>query len=318
MRLCYNLRVLGAFVMKKMRIPLIAAFCITVIGIIFGSFFDLSLSQAIASPDNGFGLLISTIGPTIGFGGLSLVSGGFFALGLHKENRKPFKILFFALSVAAFGAGIYFAGKEYFGVNGFYNAAPKAVGFLIAAVVLAGFEFLGYYLFKDTDNKYAWIVLLIASIVIFLILVGAITVLKQIFHRPRFRDVIAYEGIEFHSWWQPCTNYKDLMSQYGLESEEFKSYPSGHTGEASVLLTAITLLPVASKKMRKAQLPLFIVSFAFVCLVGFARILAAAHFLSDVSTGAAIAMVLCFIANEIIIRMKRLHIEEETKESQAE
>ena len=45
----------------------------------------------------------------------------------------------------------------------------------------------------------------------------------------------------------------------------------------------------------------------------FARILAAAHFLSDVSWGMTIVVALTFIANEIIMRIKPLHLEEENK-----
>ena len=58
-------------------------------------------------------------------------------------------------------------------------------------------------------------------------------------------------------------------------------------------------------------MPLFLGGSAIVLLVAFARILAAAHFLSDVSTGAVITILLTLIANEVVMRIKALHIEEE-------
>ena len=61
-------------------------------------------------------------------------------------------------------------------------------------------------------------------------------------------------------------------------------------------------------------MPLFLGACGLVLLVAFARILAAAHFLSDVSTGATIVLLLLFITNEIITAIKPLHLKEEKKE----
>ena len=47
--------------------------------------------------------------------------------------------------------------------------------------------------------------------------------------------------------------------------------------------------------------------------MAFARILAAAHYLSDVSFGATIVLTLLFIANEVIIHVKALQLKEEEK-----
>ena len=66
--------------MKNMRLPLIIAWGVAIIGIVFGSFFDLHISSAIASADNNFALTVSAIGPTIGFGAVACMGGGFVAL----------------------------------------------------------------------------------------------------------------------------------------------------------------------------------------------------------------------------------------------
>ena len=68
---------------------------------------------------------------------------------------------------------------EYFGVNGFYEAAPKAIGYFVAIVPLMAAEFFGYYVFKDCENKNMWIVLLIAIAAIGLALIGFVNVLKS-------------------------------------------------------------------------------------------------------------------------------------------
>ena len=101
------------------------------------------------------------------------------------------------------------------------------------------------------------------------------------------------------------------MKQYGIESSDhFKSYPSGHSAEASILIVAATFFPMADKKFHKYQLPAFYIACGITALVMFARILAAAHFLSDVSWGMSIVVSLTFIANEVVMRVKPLEVEE--------
>ncbi len=288
--------------MKNMRIPILSAICVAIFGLIFGSIFDYQLSTAIASPTNGFGLFISVIAPTIGFCGLAFVGGGFFAISF-KQDKMWVKILFIALAVLGLGIGTYFAGKEFFGVNGFYEKAPNIVGYLISFVCATGAEVGGYFVFKDCKNKYAWVSFACVYIVLILVLVVGITGLKSIMHRPRFRTVADGTGlVPFHAWWQRCANYKEYMADFGYASEEFKSFPSGHTGEAAVLVVVSAFIPLADEKLKKYQLPLFIGSCCFVVLVAISRILAAAHYLSDVSMGALITLVFTCIANELLIK----------------
>ena len=295
--------------MKKMRLPLIAVCILSVVGIILGCFFDLSISQAIASSTNGFGLVVSAISPTIGFICVCIFAGGLIALGLQKERKTWMRVGFWIAAVLVYLASVYIAGKEYFGANGFYNAAPLAVGCLIAAVPLAGGCFVGYRLFKDNKDPYAWVVILIFLIVIGLLLLGPALTMKNIMHRPRYR-AIAGAGIDFYPWWQRCSDYKELMEAFNLGKEEFCSSPSGHTAMASFAIVAATILPFACPKLQKAQMPLFIGAVTFCLLLAFGRILAAAHFLSDVSTGLFLGVLLTLIANEVIIRLKCLHKEE--------
>ena len=61
-------------------------------------------------------------------------------------------------------------------------------------------------------------------------------------------------------------------------------------------------------------MPAFFAACGLVLLVAFARILAAAHFLSDVSWGATIMLTLLLIANEIVMKIKPLQLKEEVKE----
>ena len=158
-----------------------------------------------------------------------------------------------------------------------------------------------------------WIIFVILVVLLVFALLFVIPTLKDIIHRPRFR-LIEATGAEFHNWWQPCKNYKELMELYDTASDNFKSYPSGHTAEASILIVMSTFFPLANKKFEKYQLPAFLGACALVVFVALARILAAAHFLSDVSFGATITIALTVIANEVIMKVKLVQNQEEPVE----
>ena len=303
--------------MKNMRIPLIIAWGVALIGIILGSFLDLQISSAIASPTNNLGLAISAICPTLGFAGVAVMGGGFIALIVKGKYPIWLKVIFGVLAACCYGVAVYYPAGEYFGINGFYEVAPKWIGYLIVILPEAAAVAGGYFLFKDCQNKNIWIVF---CVIIGLLLIALLLVVPQIkdnMRRPRYRFISKYDVNLFHNWWEPCKNWKDIMAKYGLDvnnsdlRDHFKSYPSGHTAETSILLVVVTFFPLAHKKMAKYQMPAFYVAGGLVLLVAFARILAAAHFLSDVSWGAFIILTLTVIANEVVMRIKALQLEEE-------
>ena len=301
--------------MKNMRIPLIIALFVAVLGIVFGSIFDLQISTAIASANNGFGLTVSIIGPTIGFGAVALMGGGFIALIKKGDYHIALKILFGVLAACCFGVAVFYPAGEWFGVNGFYNPElDKWLGYVLAFFPAAGALVGGYFLFRDYQNKNIWIVFCIIIGLLLIALLGIIPTLKDTIHRPRYRLLATTDAVGFHNWWEPCKEYKELIASIPTGKDNFKSYPSGHTAEASILFVGVTFLPLINNKFKKYQMPLFYGSCAFVALIAFARILAAAHFLSDVSTGATVILTLTLIANEVVMRIKALQIEEQPAE----
>ena len=167
----------------------------------------------------------------------------------------------------------------------------------------------GYFLFKDFENQNLWIVFVIIIVILCIGLLGGINGLKAIMHRPRYR-LISTSEVPFHNWWQPCKDYKTWIEQLGTNSDNFKSFPSGHTAEAAIMMAPVTFLPLANRKYRNIQKYLYIGAFALILIVAFARILAAAHYLSDVSTGATIMLLLVVITNEVVMKIKLLQLSE--------
>lgn len=293
--------------MKKMRLHIYILLGLFLTTFIIGSFCDLQLSEAIFSKNNAFGLTVSIIGTLLGYSCLALCGGVLFGLALTRQYQVAIKVLLYIGAAAAFGLGIFYAGREFFGPNGFVNPSIKWVGYLIALPFMCATGFLGYLAAKRSDNKYLLNIIIVMMIAIFLSLVPGVTLLKSIFHRPRFRTLSdpLYPEIVFHNWWERCINYQDLMTTYNLTSEEFKSFPSGHAGASTVLALTAVFAPELYKRINKSHLVLFYGSIAFTILVAFARILVGAHFLSDVSMGALITSIFTLIANEVVIAFKK-------------
>ena len=298
--------------MKNMRLPLLIAWGVAILGIILGSFLDLNISTAIANPNNGFALLISAIGPTIGFGAVAVMGGGFIAFIVKGKYHIALKILFGVLAACCYGVAIKYPAGEYFGVNGFYNPNLEWLGYVIVALPEAAAMVGGYFLFRNYKNDKLWIIFCIIVVLLLIALLLVIPTIKDNMRRPRYRLISSVTQIEFHNWWEPCKNYKELMETYNIDSSDhFKSFPSGHTAEASIPLVIITFLGLANDNLKKYQMPAFYCGCALVLIVALARILAAAHFLSDVSMGATVTLTLTLIANEVVIHIKALQLKEE-------
>ena len=298
--------------MKKMRFPLLIVMGVGVIGIILGSFFDFQISSAIANPHSYLGITISAIGPTIGFAAVALMGGGFIAFGLKKDYHIVLRILFFVLAACCFGVSIFYPAGEYFGVNGFsWLGIPKAVGYAVVLLPEAAAVVGGYFLFRNVQNKNMWIVWCIIIGLLLLALAAIVPTIKDFMRRPRYRFLMNGHEDMFHKWFEPFKEYKQYIADNPTEPHDnFKSYPSGHSAETAILIVAATFFPLADKKFEKYQMPAFYIACGVTALVMFARILAAAHFLSDVSWGMTIVVTLTFIANEVVMRVKALKVEE--------
>lgn len=298
--------------MKKMRLPLLIALGVAIIGVVLGSFFDLQISTAIASPTNAFALTVSAICPTIGFATVAAMGGGFIALILKGKYHIALKIVFGVLAAACFGVSIFYPGGEYFGINGFYGAAPEWVGYLIVIIPEAAAAYGGYIIFKDCKNEKMYIIFMAIIAMLLIGLLAIIPTIKDNMHRPRYRLISTTDAVAFHNWWQPCLKYNELKDSY--PHDNFKSFPSGHTAETTIVLVGITFLPMADEKYEKYQLPIFLGGCGLVLLIAIARILAAAHYLSDVSMGATIIIGLLVITNEVITHIKPLQLKKEVEE----
>ena len=283
--------------------PLIGVFIVT---LIIGTFFDYEINEALFSNKDTFGLTISVLGTIPGYAMFAFIGGGALALAIHRNYKLWIKIIFYVSTIACLGSAIYFSGREFFGPNGFTDAAPSIVGYVIALPIMSGVTFLGYLMCKKSEQEYLWLFLLIMLVALIIALVPGVSLLKSIFHRPRFRSV-ELEGLNYHPWYEAS---KDFLNYPDSMKEEFKSFPSGHAGASIAFPTMVIFLPYIKKEYSKYVLPCFIAGLVWALLVMFVRMLVGAHYLSDVSMGALLTSVCMLIAKYVIDRIKVLKFEE--------
>lgn len=137
---------------------------------------------------------------------------------------------------------------------------------------------------------------------------GIINLLKDHFHRIRFREMVAFSnGIvgedgavhslhsvqftrdmidktDFH-WF---TNWYKVGQDGGVVWHDPHSFPSGHTSAASFTFLLVPLF-TRNEKLSKYFVPAYIIGVGYVMAMGLSRMMRGAHYLTDVS-GAALIM----------------------------
>ncbi len=109
--------------------------------------------------------------------------------------------------------------------------------------------------------------------------ISIILVLKKIFGRDRYEDIISGGEYVFAHWFKP------VFFSSG------SSFPSGHTAAAMGMLLLL-LLPFIFKPFKDLKMPLFVGSYLYAFLTAFSRMIMGRHFLSDTAAAILIMTVL--------------------------
>lgn len=275
---------------------------ISILGIILGSFFDLNISKSIVNTSSNFGKFIESFGLSLSFIPVSL-AGVLFLKGLFHLKKIGFKILGVFLFLLCIGLGIYFAG-DYLTTNYDYGISfNTGISYLIGTCIILAFTALFYFLIKSDNYKG---LIISGCIIVFVMLVqfGLIEFLKNLNSRPRYRYLIDSSlnttNESFLPWWN--------FTPFTAKNDYHKSWPSGHTATAGVMLTLPLMTPFLRKQNRFNKVILTSIGTIFALIVAFARIYCGAHFLSDVSFGflfiSLILTLALFIASKVDKRIE--------------
>ena len=304
--------------MKK-RYHLLIIIAILLVGFVLGSFFDLQIDKALWSENNPFGLIMASFGVYPCYAGLAFIGGGLMSTTIKRKELPLWgKILCYVLSAIAYVMAIYLCGKEWPSVNG-YNVPKLAwLSYLISGIVFGGVYVAAYLVCRKGDVKQMWSMLLVMTVIFTVALLPAGFAIKLIIHRPRFRYLVRTGVTPFYNWWESCPNYKDYFGMnidgFPITKEDFKSFPSGHSGTGMIMAMFLAYAPIFFKKLKGKETLMFYIGAAFGFLMMFSRMLVGAHFLTDTCMGSLIVMIVFYIVNEFALKKNFFEPKEELQE----
>jgi membrane-associated phospholipid phosphatase len=206
------------------------------------------------------------------------------------------KVRYYLLIVAALLLSSYLCFKEPYkylgGLPGILGVAAE-----VATCVLGAAFAFGNADRRNTDavRRVALTMLLVGMLSIIVV-----NIVKGPWGRPRYRSIVVTEGLEFRPWYVIGTSERAAFEGI-LSHDEFKSFPSGHSCSAATALM-LSLLPVAVPRLRGKEHALLVVGIIWPLLVMFFRIVAGAHFLSDVLCGALVSYTVFLILYQLVAK----------------
>lgn len=251
---------------------------------VIGSLWDFQISRAVYNPGSPFGLFFAAFGEYPA--ALVFAAGGTMLLSARNREKRLVGVLqsiggcWFVLSGAAMAAML---PKGYLDIS---TALSGGIGIFCTGLTVWAVA----RLCRGADRR---TVLRVAAVFL-LVIFGDILVINLIkipWGRARMRLVAVDDRAYFMPWWQPGKALRDTLVAAGVAAEEFKSFPSGHTANASSLML-LCLLPQLSGKPAGKQTPLFLVGFVWTGLVAASRVVMGAHYLTDTVVGFAVGLML--------------------------
>lgn len=251
---------------------------------VIGSIWDFPISKAVYDPGNPFGLFFA------GFGeypaALGFAAGGAMLLSARNREKRLVGVLqmiagcWFILSGAAMAAML---PKGYLDIS---TGLSVGIGLICTALTVWGVARLCRGADRNTVIRVAAVFLLVIFADILMV-----NLIKIPWGRARMRLVAVDDRAYFMPWWQPGKSLRDILVAAGVAAEEFKSFPSGHTANASSLML-LCLLPMLRPRLAAKQTLLFLIGFFWTVLVGVSRIIMGAHYLTDTIVGFAVGLMI--------------------------
>lgn len=208
-------------------------------------------------------------------------------------RKDRWKLLQYVFAIGAVGVAAIFCRdsfKYYYRYEGTEHLLNKFDMLVIYGLFGLFTAFLGLVFIRKMNDELAskffrMTLVIIASCAFYLL----IELIKGPAGRIRFRAMNQIDDFTiFMPWYKfgnkSIPNIADLKEV--LPSDAFKSFPSGHTFSASMIFNLLCL-PSLFKKLNNMKWKTIIYSGCtlYVVLVGLFRIIAGAHFLSDVTVG---------------------------------
>lgn len=268
---------------------------VVVILLVAGSFCDDVLSAYLYQPSNRFAVLLAAFGQLPASAAFS-VSGVLLYASRNKHNSRQSLlsvILALVLNSIALTMTIYESSVYY---PNHSVILLSVITVLLLALINVFVQYTVKNLTSDQFREVAWFILFVV-----VAQVAVVNGLKLIWARPRFRLLMAQDTLPFQPWWIIGNTMKAPLLALGIGADEFKSFPSGHTASAACALL-IGTLPYLNSKWLRYQKVLFGVSVIYIIMVAISRIIMGAHFLSDVTVGLLVTLVVLYVGERLFFK----------------
>ena len=281
---------------------------IAFIGFIVGTFLDRQITQTVGDMDNIFGILFTLLTPVFSLAVGEVAGAILFFMPRIKSNI--WDIVLRLLGAAMFIGFSAFAIKEGIEYVKFPLMAGNEDSYKVLAITLIVLIDIAIILFVKVSIKHMDEKRIIPTIIVIFIIIAAwlfvSEVIKYLVSRPRPRGVYYDPYYEFRNWYE----FKPFLS-FKSEYKDCKSFVSGHTFIATCLVGCIPLIHSLSKEKSGKTMTTagIIMGGLFSFLTAYSRIVAYAHFMTDVM-GAIIAScaaqaVILNVAPSIYKRLKK-------------
>lgn len=167
---------------------------------------------------------------------------------------------------------------------------------------------------KEDNDRYIWWAVAIVCTVAFYLIVHFI---KSPIGRVRYRAMNYLQGQGYENAFNLYTpwyvingkrklwniaNVSENDTLFNFVSDACKSFPSGHTFSAGMIYTLLAL-PYLNEKFakKKSRVIIWAVTIAYTGIVAISRIVAGAHYMSDVLVGGSLAFAGAMIMREIFV-----------------
>ena len=297
---------------KKRNLEIIVITVVLLSLTVLGSFWDYEIANNLyvgqQPTENFFGILFAFIGIIPTFVGWSFLGASIFCLSKKNITNSTKRHWLIALSILLFVLSFFYFCNTLMMVNNNAFSVHWAIAYPIGIIIIIFSAFLGYNLSKRSSNDN------LLKTVLFLTVVSLVTMIiimstKGIMNRPRFRFVLQTSNIDyFRNWWQSGSDIKASIAT-GAVSDEFSSFPSGHSAYSMFAIFLFPALADYIPKLNKYKVFLFILGFIWWGLTALSRLTVGAHYLTDVS----IAGLVTIFSYEIVILIKYLIAKRQAK-----
>ncbi len=277
---------------RQYKFGYIAVILLCIAAMAAGVKYDWEVTNTLYNPQSGFGMFFEAVAwiPVYAFipvlGACNMVR--------NKNNMTTFAVGAFMLIVS--NCVFAYMICDHYVERGFLRKVNPYLcgiaGGIIAAVLFLTIRMLKRSVIRKMQAVCAFGMMYMVSYLVI------IFVLKVIFGRDRYEDIITGGEYVFADWFRP------------VFFSDGSSFPSGHTA-AAMGIVILLLLPFLFKTFKNMKWPLFIGCYIFAGLTAVSRLIMGRHFISDTAM-AILVMTIVFIV--LTPKFEKLYKKELLKE----